>query len=323
VIGLDIKYTIYSGQDHCLDPEFVKPHVELESRGRRRHTDTLTIPVSDSENCRPNSSKQESKCSGVLSKTKQRVGPKKGVASKTKPSTPRKIGIPGGRKGAPLIAHSIVSPCGARKVTTSTSKIPREIVFNAAATANTVYNGSSNDTNDFDTCSPLGEHGVESQGVTTSSYDQMIYSQRPSVGTSNAECPVEINYQSNSVPLNLQNSQPEIDTVKQKLIISAIPLATGFIPQDNSLGFEETEPACADTEQSTQIERLQVTRDPQCAPTSLRDVYDHEVKKAAQFIGEFVPGYAKQKNCETKTISIQNDRLNKFRSLLNDFLLDA
>jgi hypothetical protein len=340
VTGLDVKYTIYSGHDYNLDPDLVQPHKDLESRERRRAA--IIKPISDSENYKPNVHHRVLKGTKAIAPKKHgQIGAKKGSASKAKLSLSRRIGFPGVRKNVHKVGRPVASPILSSKQSSPKSNIPREIVFNTATGTNTPNSDCSKSATGLDKYSPLGDEGVENQFVTTASYEQMVKLQRPSVGTSNAECPTAGNYGLNALhsnddmdfkTLQLQISpRSEGNKELRESFISATPLATGRFRKESHFAFQDTKQSlvrlenCNNYMGGQSLENHEVECNASRANATLRDVYDHEVKKAARFIDGVVQGHIKvnlhdESNDE---ISNGNARLNKFRTLLNDFLFDS
>jgi hypothetical protein len=342
VIGLDVKYTINSGHDLNLDPELVSPHVELETRGRRRAP--AVVPIVASENDPPKSTNRESKSSKMVTKRHVHVASKNGSASKAKVSLPRKIGFPVRRKSLQAAIKSATSPNCATSKPAIASSIPLEIVFSAATVSNTPTSGCSKSATDLRNFSPLGEEGVESHLLTTASYDRMIQPLRPSVGTTNAHCPLASKNGTNAMR---QGNDMDFDIVELRIspctesdktmpecCINVKPLASGSFSNDHQK-FEEYAKYSLPDERKEKCEKVNAKQLPKNnevvdrgkvnesaamrANPTLRDVYDNEVKIASKFVGTVVHGQINVKSDE----SIHNRRLNRFRSLLNDFLSDS
>jgi hypothetical protein len=358
VEGLDVKYTIYSGYDLHLDPDLVQPHVELESRSRRR-TGTIQ-PVIGTENSKLNLHQRDSKGKRAVSTKKPIfVGARKGSSSKKKLSLSRRVGFNGGKKRLSTSSQPAVSPrLGSCDDASPTLEVPREIIFNTSDAMNTPNSGSSkiaSNAYDID-CSPLGDEGVESQLIATDSYARMMLTkrERPSVGTSNAEClsPSEKRDASNanrmewddtSNILRLQLSpRRQHKNYRRESLISVTPLATGRYPKERCFSFETTrdmtmsceEPFLGSNEDiSVECDNENIRRTDEemylsCDKVSLRDVYDQQVKKASRFIGDVVKGYNRTESktvplLSNKNLCVENDRLTKFRTLLNDYLYES
>ena len=330
VIGLDVKYTIYSGQDQHLDPELVKPHEELESRGRRR-APALIVAAVASENCIPSPSNRETKSSKISSKRHVHATTKKCSASKSKLPLRRKIGLPIRRKNLQAAIQSATSRKCAAKMTALAPSIPLEITFNTATASNTPNSGCSKSANSLENCSPLGLAGVESHLLSTASYDRLTEPLRPSVGTSNAHCPLASKNRTNAA---CQHEEMDFDIVELRIspcfesdktipefCINATPLASGRFSKDLSYFAED---AKLSEKNDEAVAHLKVNESDQRVQPTLRDVFDNEKKKASQFVGDVVQDYTNEESGEsTKYLSIRENRLIRFRSLLSDVLIDS
>jgi hypothetical protein len=315
----------------------VQPHKDLESRGRRRCA--IIKPVTKSENSNPNVHHGQSKeMKATLPKKHAQIGAKKGSASKPKRLLSRRIGFPNVRSKFHSVGKTIASPSSPSKKSSPNSSIPKEIVFNTAG-ENTPNSDCSKSAPSLDKYSPLGNEGVENQLVTTASYDLMVQTQRPSVGTSNAACPSASNHQfryENDDDVNafhLQISTTSEDKELHESFVSATPLATGRFWKESKFSFQEATQAnigltklgtcnslrdCKSFEQN--VDRNKATGD---GCVSLRNIYDQEVIKASQFIEGMMQGDANACEHPKRVISIEHARLNKFRSLLNEYLFDS
>ena len=339
VVGLDVKYTIYSGHDLHLDPELVNPHVELESRERRRAPVVPVPPVVETENVLPTSSHRESKSSKMISKRQAQATTKKGSATKAKLPLSDKICFPVRKKRTQSAAKSAKSPKCAHgtKLTAAEPCIPQEIVFSSTTVSNTPNSGCSKRATSLGSCSPLGEEGVENQLRTAASYDRMIQPLRPSVGTSNAHCCLLSDKKDDEG--FCQNEDMDVDIVELRIspltghdksipksCINAIPLASGCFSMEHEpsiVGAREIVDKGAD-KCNDMVDTLANKDATLRAHPTLRDIYDYEVKKASQFIGAVVQGRTNNEIGETSNdVTIRENRLNKFRSLLNDFLSDS
>jgi hypothetical protein len=171
---------------------------------------------------------------------------------------------------------------------------------------------------------------VESQQLTTASYSRLTHPLRPSVGTSNAHCPVTIKTENrlinhgkemdvDSVHLRI-SPRTETDVAIPEPIINATPLASGCFSKESQYFAEDTNLLGKRVEHIYKIGTKTAIR---TNPT-LRDIYDNEVKKASQFVGAVVLGCSNEGSKESSNAAvIQENRLNKFRLLLNDYLSDA
>ena len=340
VIGLDVKYTINSGHDLNLDPELVTPHVELETRGRHR------APAVASENDPPKPTNRETKSSTMHSKRHNHVALKKGSAIKTKVSFPRKP--PARRESLQAAIKSARSPNCATNKPARASSVPLEIVFNTATVSNTPNNGYSKSATSLANCSPLGEEGVESQHLATASYDRLIPPLRPSVGTSNAHCPLASKNGTNAMR---QSNDMDFDIVKLRIsphtesdktipesMINATPFVSSSFSNDHRKFAEDAKNSVAERQKNCdEVKAKRLSKNGEVVDsatvndsaamrtnTTLRDVYDNEVKIASKFVGSVVQGHV-QVECDesTKNAIIRDRRLHQFRSLLNDFLSDS
>lgn len=174
VVGsLDVKYTVYTGYDFHLDPDLVQPHVELESRGRRRRMNVE--PATETENDQPNQHPQQQGRSKrrALDKKPNKVGSaensnkaveKKAPPKKTTPTKqePHKVRVH--KKSTKGIVQAAVSP-------STGNAIPREIFIDPSKALDSSFSPLDPKKAPY---SPLGQEGVESQPVSSASYMQMV-----------------------------------------------------------------------------------------------------------------------------------------------------
>lgn len=206
---LDVKYTVNGGHDYKLDPDLVEPHPELQelkntpndtrgrirrSRGSSRNTNSAQLiePATDAENRRPNESQRRPRFerkktafpfTAVATAKKDVAVPasKRNAAAtitkkkKTKMASPVQRGgkvvrrqalqsIAKAAEWSPTVNSTAAVPCD--------MDIPREIIIDTAAAAATTP--GSGDLNFDDISSPLGLDGVETQPVSTASYDRIV-----------------------------------------------------------------------------------------------------------------------------------------------------
>lgn len=343
VEGLDVKYTVYSGHDLHLDPDLVMPHVELESRTRRRSSSVQ--PGVGVENCQLDVNQRDTKSKKVASTKKSvAVGTKKGSASKKKISLTRRV-FSSRKKRAGLRIHPITSL--KETEVSPASSIPREIIIERLVPLNTPNSGSSKSLSCQNDCSPLGNDGVESHLVATASYERMVISkpQRPSVDTANAEClsTVSIEGKLKSDDMELDDSpnvlqlqlSPRLHQRKEfrESLIRSTPLATGRYPEERRFSFEKVNMNMSslnpygEPKGDSPIRQEVDVLSPR-ARVSLRDIYDQERKNATNFIGDVVkmsslPSTRNEPSSSNKVAAMNTARLNEFRSLLNDFLHES
>ena len=344
VIGLDVKYTVNSGHDLHLDPELVKPHVELETRGRRRGP--AVVPQIESENDIPDSCYHENIWSEKGTKRKVHVASKKGSASKIKVSGQKKIDVVRGKSLRAATKSTKSSKCSTNNVPIEPG-IPLEIEFKAAIVSNTPNSVCSKSLTSLSNCSPLGEEGAESQLLTTASYDHMLQQFRPSVGTSTAHCPIVYGTNamchSNDMDFDILKLQispsSESNKMNAKSFFKSTPLVSGSFSKEhqNFTGgakfsvskrvghFDKIVNANRSAKDEEKVDRVKFNESVTLrANPTLRDVYENEVKKASQFVGAIVKGHIKVRSGDSSmSATIREKRLNHFRSLLNDLLFDS
>jgi hypothetical protein len=340
VEGLDVKYTVYSGHDLHLDPDLVMPHVELESRSRRRTSSVQ--PGVGVENCELDFNQRESKSKKSSTKKPVAVGTKTGSATKKRISLTRRV-FSGRKKRGGMRIH----PIAALKETEGSpaSSIPREIIIETLVPLSTPNSGCSKSLSGPIDCSPLGEDGVESHLVTTASYERMVITkpQRPSVDTANAEClstvSIEGKLKSDDMELddspNMLQLQLSPRLLQQKgwreSLVRSTPLATGRYPDERRFSFEKvnlslSNPCVEPKDISPGHYDVDVLSSR--AKVSLRDIYDQEREKASNFIGSVVKGSSLPSarigpSSSNEFASMNTGRLNEFRSLLNDYLHES
>jgi hypothetical protein len=339
-----VKYTVYSGHDLHLDPDWVMPHVELESRSRRRTS--CVQPGVGVENCEFDFNQRDSKFkkAGVSTKKPVAVGTKKGSASKKKISLTRRV-FSGRKKRGVLRIH----PIAVLKETECSPvlSIPREIIIETLVPLSTPNSGGSKCLSCPYDCSPLGEDGVENHLVATASYERMVISkpQRPSVDTANAEClssTVSIEGKLKSDAMELDNSptvlqlqmSPRLQQRKEwrDSLIRSTPLATGRYPEERRFSFEKVNLKMSSLNPCLGCEGISPIRHEDCvlsprAKDALREIYDQERKKAVNFIGNVVKGSSipsiRHETSSNEFSTLNTNRLNEFRSLLNDYLHES
>jgi len=345
VESLDVKYTVSGGCDQELDPDLVKPHQDLAPRGRSRRAALLQLPtISDADENRHSNRRRS--LSRSLSRARKPRTKKKRTPTKLLKS-PRPFGH---RLNAMVQAavsprkdsHQLQSPSPRG---TSTRKQNRNGRFSPSVPQEVVIGGDDSPESRLSMGTFLSPFG---------SADDMVPAQiRTHTNFASMDCDdSDDEHQRRSSPTyarlmearhmaagrySVETKHSTDPSALERLAIatSAAKPPPAAKRGDDDDDDDETMASCEP--QASQPNQKSTTR----VHLTLREVWDDSYKKASKFIGDVVSGgdrtAAKEKEKKApepekedesmadnhSNNNHEDDRLNQFRTLLNEVLLNS